>query len=281
MKVEVRPARHEDVARVASWTTDTFEWGDYVPDRLPTWIDDPRSMPVVCQASDGDIIGVANTVRLSPAEVWLEGARVHPAHKRAGVGTAMNRAGLDWARRAGARVARLATEADNTAARRQVETMGYRHTSTWAVASLDPSAHAPAAEETEMRVAPSADVDAAWLSWAPGELARAGQELLADGWRWRRARPEDLGSAAGRGELLQWPSGWAIVAHPEPERLRVGWASTSPEVAPAMFEGLLSLARSRQADRLEVKLPWLPWVRESLIRSSGDPREVTIYTFSL
>jgi len=48
MSFTVRMARPEDVEQIVPWTTDTFEWGDYVPDRLSAWIDDSNSAVVVC-----------------------------------------------------------------------------------------------------------------------------------------------------------------------------------------------------------------------------------------
>lgn len=279
--MEVRPARHQDLAWIVPWTTDTFEWGDYVPQRLPGWIDDADSMPLVCVDESGEMIGVSNTTMLSSHEAWLEGARVHPDHKRAGVGSAMNTAGLDWARGMGARVARLATEAGNNAARRQVESMGYRHTSSWAHTTLFPSERPSVSPTRGMRAAPAADIDAAWLSWVPGELALASRELLAEGWRWRQARPEDLASAAHRGEFSQSPAGWAIIQQPDESRMRTGWVSTTPEEAPAFIESLLDLARSRDVDEMEVKMAWLPWATEALTRAGGEPRQIVIYTVSL
>jgi GNAT superfamily N-acetyltransferase len=281
MALEVRAARHEDIPLIAPWTTHTFDWGDYVPQRLPGWIDDPDSLALVCVDETGEVIGVSNTRMLSPGEAWLEGARVHPDHKREGVGSAMNTTGLAWAADRGARVARLATESDNLAARSQVESLGYRHTSSWAHATLTPSAGSPVAPESEMRTAPTADVDSAWLSWVPGDLARSGRELLAEGWRWRRARPEDLALAANRGELVQSPSGWAIVEQPEDDWMRTGWVSTTPEEGPALLDGLLGLARSRQVNEVDVKIPWLPWVTETLTRAGGQPRQVLIYSMRL
>ena len=38
MTFTVRLARPEDVPSIIPWTTDTFEWGDYVADALPHWL---------------------------------------------------------------------------------------------------------------------------------------------------------------------------------------------------------------------------------------------------
>jgi ribosomal protein S18 acetylase RimI-like enzyme len=278
---EVRPARHDDVAQITPWTTDTFDWGDYVADRLPTWIDDPEAHPLVCVDESGSPVAVSNTTLLSPTEAWLEGARVHPDHQRSGMGTAMNQAGTAWARERGARVARLATEAVNLAARRQVEALGYRNTGSWAHAEIDPRGHAPVDRGRGLRQATVADVDAAWLSWSTGELSRAARDLRAIGWRWRRARPDDLTAAAVAGELLQSPLGWMVVEQPGPEWIRTGWVITGVEDAPAMVDGLIGLAMERGVEEVSLMMPWLPWVTETLTRAGASPDEVLIYSLGL
>jgi GNAT superfamily N-acetyltransferase len=278
--MEVRPARHEDVPEIVEWTRNTFDWGDYVPGRLPEWIDDPSAYPAICVDS-GRIIGVGNTAMLSDTEAWLEGARVHPDHQRRGVGSLLNRSGLDWARSRGARVARLATEAANLAAKRQVESIGYRHTSTWAFADLKPLERAPVAGATGLKPAPRADVDAAWLSWVSSELAHGGREMLAVGWRWRRATPDDLPAAVKAGALFQSPAGWLIADQPEPDWMRCGWMSTSREDAPALLEDLLMTAREMGVDEVSLKAPWLPWVVEALTRAGYEPGEIAIYSIGI
>ena len=102
---------------------------------------------------------------LSPGEAWLEGARVHPDHRRRGIGSLLNRAGLDWAASRGARVARLATEEENSGARRgRVDGLpahlhlGLRRARTDAAQPL---------AATGLQPAPSADIDAAWMSGSP------------------------------------------------------------------------------------------------------------------
>lgn len=277
MEFRVRTARHEDVATIVPWTTDTFDWGDYVPDRLPTWIDSPGSLVTVCVTPDDRPVAVAHTVMLSPTEAWLEAARVHPDFKRMGMASAMNREGLAWARSQGARVARLATEANNIPAQKQVEAIGYRHTSTWVAAWLSPKA-TDQPEGTQLRPAPAADVEPAWMSWGVSELARTGRELISEGWRFRRGRADDLITASQEGRLFQCPSGWIIIDQTDAEHLRSGWMSTSREEAPALLAALAGLSGSLGVVEATVYAPAVPWIVEAMARAGGEPEEVFIYT---
>jgi GNAT superfamily N-acetyltransferase len=276
----IRAARPEDADVIAEWTENTFDWGDYVAERIQAWIDEPDSTVIVCADDDDDPLGVVHVAMLSATEAWLEGARVHPEHRRSGMGSSMNRAGTDWARDRGGRVARLTTDRSNVAAQRQVEGLGYRHTSSWASAKFE-------LEDREVtgggRLAPAtaADVDAAWLSWSAGELALAGRELLAIGWRWRKALPADLLAAASRGELLQSQSGWVVMERPEPDWARVGWLTTDPDGAPELVSDLLDHASRGGATELWLKVPWVPWITETLVRSGAQPSETLVYSLAL
>lgn len=277
--MEVRPARAEDVPLVTAWTRETFDWGDYVPDRLPGWLDDPASHTLVC-VDEGLVVGVVNTVMLSETEAWLEGARVHPVHRRRGIGSTMNRAGLDWARDRGARVVRLATEENNTAARRQVEDMGYRRTSSWVFAWLTPLQNPPTSLATKMRPAPSADVDAAWMSWISGDVSRAGRELLSIGWRWRTATPDDLRTAVRNQNFLESPAGWVIVEPVSEGRWSCGWLATTPDAAPDLFDDLTRSAREEAVEEVGLRVPATPWLVEALVRSGAEPEPVSIYSIT-
>lgn len=281
MSFHVRPARPEDIARIIPWTTDTFEWGDYVPDRLPGWLDDPESHVVVCVDDSDHPVAVEHTVMLSPTEAWLEAARVHPDFRRQGMGSAMNRAGTTWAAGEGARVARLAVEAVNVPSRRQVESLGYRHTSTWVAARLDPAHAAPIDDRDRLRPSPTADVEAAWMSWGLSELARVGQELISEGWRFRNASLDDLARAAGRSELLQSSAGWIMVSRADPDRIRSGWMSTTVHEAPVLVAALMDHAARAGVGEVRMFAPAVPWMVETLARAGGEPTETWIYTLPL
>lgn len=278
MSTSIRPATHEDVGGIVEWTTDTFKWGDYVPDRISGWIDDPDSEVMVCVDSSDIPVAVAHAVMLSPTEGWLEAARVHPDHRRSGLGSALNSAGVAWIRQRGGRVVRLATEADNKAARAQVETLGYRQISRWLFASMAIDHHTRPAPDLRLRPAPGSDVDPAWMFWSTSELAMEGRGFIANGWQWRRATPADLAIAATDGEFFQSASGWTIADSPDEDTTRTKWLATTREEAPGLFEGLIDLAARRGSSDLTIKLPNIPWAREAMARVGGAPAEILIYS---
>lgn len=281
MTFTVRLARPEDVPLIIPWTADTFEWGDYVPDRIMGWIEGSDSEVIVCERNEGEPVALAHAVMLSGDEGWLEAARVHPDHKRSGMGSAMNHAGVEWAKDRKARVVRLATEAGNVAARKQVEALGYRMVSTWVYAFFDVVGGAQPAEDRRLRLAHPSDIDAAWMFWSAGDLAHDGRELFADGWRWRRATPQDLADAAASKSLYQSPSGWVLADQPESGYLRVKWLATTPEEAPRLVEAIIGLAISSGSSEVNIKTPDIPWMTETLTRAGGDPKQIMIYALAV
>ena len=274
MPPTIRPARPDDVDSVTPWTQDTFTWGDYIPERMPEWLAEDESEVLVCVDERDGPIALAHVALLSPTEAWIEGARVHPDHRRTGLGTALNHAGVQWAAGRGARVMRLTTEADNTAARAQVEGLGYRVVTSWVYAELDVDVTHRAGEHHRLRRAPSSDAEAAWLFWAASDLAREGRELVAIGWQWRTARPNDVTTL---GDLFQSPAGWVSLEQRDPEWLHTLWFASTPEGLLPLLDGLLDLAAQRSAKEIYVKLPDLGWTSEALKRFGGRPKEILVY----
>lgn len=274
MAARIRPASQDDVPWISGWTADTFEWGDYVPERLPQWLAEPDSAVLVTVDAEDRPTAVAHVLMLSPTEGWLEGARVHPDHRRGGLGSALNHAGVEWAAERGARVVRLATETANVAARSQVEALGYREVSRWIYAELDVPPHHVASDRSRLRPAPSSDAEAAWLFWVASDLAREGRELIGHGWRWRSARPDDV---TGLGELHQSPAGWLALDQPEDDWIRVHWMVTTSEDILVLLDGLIALASERGVTDLDVMLPELPWTTEAMRRSGSEPTTLVVY----
>ncbi len=275
MAFTTRAARSEDLESIAEWTRDTFDWGDYVPDRFQTWLDDPAGEVIVC-VDEADVpLALANAKMLSPTEGWLEGARVHPLHKRGGMGTAMNAAGVKWARERGARVVRLATEADNLAANSQVEKLGYRLGSTWVAGFLDEPDYRARADETLSESRPG-DVDSAWMAWSTSELAAVGREMIHEGWQWRSATVDDLRDAASAGRMFQSRFGWAI-QRDLAAQFETTWIGSAPEDLPGMLAGLIDRAAAGGYDRMVIKLPSLEWASEAMSRSGFRLNEIRVY----
>jgi ribosomal protein S18 acetylase RimI-like enzyme len=286
--VEIRPAEPSDVPSLAEWTQDTFSWGDYIADRLPDWLQDPRMRVLVAEDS-GFPVAMGAVVMLSPTEAWAQGMRVHPEHRRRGIGTTLSEELWAWARERGAEVVRLAVEEDNAPARGQVGAMGFRKVCEFLRGGRVIGAGSPVPEGNGGRRVPpperlspahSAEAEPAFLSWTTGELARVARGLAPEGWRWRRLNSDHLVAAARSRQLFEGRPGWAIAAVRE-GMLHVEWVETARTDAAAMALALVDRAADADLAEIRVWIPTVPWLRRALQRLGFEFHETGVWALPL
>lgn len=265
MTSDIRPARPEDKAAIAAFTDATFSWGDYVADSFDEWLTTGDSAVLVACREDRPV-ALARVVQLSPDEIWLHAARVHPDHRRQGLGLALNKASVEWGRQRGAVVARLMVEDWNERAAAQVRKAGYRRVADWffarrSVPDSRPSLLGPGLRPSEpLRPAPAPEVEGAYISWSTSELARAGHGLLGVRWHLRHMRIDHLLEEAAARRLWEAPSGWLSIdtsAHPD---AWVAWLMTTASEADILVEALLTKLRSDGVESVGALLPRVPWL---------------------
>jgi GNAT superfamily N-acetyltransferase len=274
----IRTATPEDISPISEWTRDTFPWGDYIPYVLERWIADETGRVFVGEV-DGSVVAVGRVGMLGPDEAWAQGMRVHPEHRRQGHGLRITHALATWAEEQGAKVIRLSVETWNTSAQAQVAAAGFRPVSDWvhAVRAVGESSPVPEGNggkrvppAERLRVAHSAEADAAYMSWVGGELARAARNLFQIDWRWQRLSLEVLTEAARELGLLEGRPGWAIFEIDETEFL-VHWIETGPSDARAMVLALIDKAAESGAETLGIMIPAVPWLERELKRLGFEP----------
>jgi GNAT superfamily N-acetyltransferase len=276
----IRPARADDLPHIEPWTRDTFTWGDYVSERLPGWLEEPGTLVIVCVLDDDLPVALSRAELLSPTEAWLSAARVHPDHRRAGMGRAMNAFAVDWARDRGALVARLVIETDNEAAIGQVVKSGYHQTGEWVHATAPPTSGRRLDRDLQLRPGLVVDADAAWTFWSQSDLAQAARDLISLGWRWRKASRLDLERAVDAHGFLQGPGGWVIIEN-DTEGVSVRWLATTPADAPLLLQGLRDLLPEGSEQRIEAMVPATAWAVEALLREGFEIHSVQIYAKGL
>jgi len=278
----VRPAERGDVEAIADFTSATFSWGDYVADSLGDWLDDPDTEVVVACVDVDEPVALARVRMLGPREGWISAARVHPDHRRRGLGSTLNDWCVDWIRSRGGVVARLQIETWNEAASQQVVGLGYRavakvlnarrQTSTAEMSPVTNGGKRKTADERLDR-APRAEAEGAYIAWSSGDLAKAAHGLYpVDRWAWRRLTPDDV----GRSPTWFCASGW-VIAEDEGSELTVRWVVAAPDDAGRIVRATVDLAHERDLAGVHVVVPAIDWLEAALDENGFETVESRIY----
>ncbi|MEM3622394.1 MAG: GNAT family N-acetyltransferase [Candidatus Bathyarchaeia archaeon] len=124
-KISVRKAKKSDSEAVFNFCKKTWSWGDYIPNVWDKWLKDKNGRVFIATINNVPV-GISHLSIDKPNEVWLSGARTDPKYRRMGVATAITTKCLEYAKKKGAKVARLVTESDNAAARTLLQKLGFK-----------------------------------------------------------------------------------------------------------------------------------------------------------
>ncbi|WP_246998555.1 GNAT family N-acetyltransferase [Halosolutus gelatinilyticus] len=183
-RIAVRRATHDDYDAVAAMVSDLWadRGGDYIPRVYHEWLEDEgdETKKTFVAEVDGAVAGIVQGVLLSDDEVWFQGMRVAPQHRRLGVSRRLNEACFAWARDRGATVGRIMVFSWNTAGLGAARGGGYEPVTEFRWAHPEPNADADA-DAGPGSVVDGGDSDAyavanapaaAWRYWTHSE-ARA------------------------------------------------------------------------------------------------------------
>lgn len=268
----IRRARAGDRPAMERICAHTWDDGDYIPEVWDAWLADPRAVVQIGEV-DGQVVALNRIVFQSPDQVWFEGMRVDPEHRRQGIGWKFMEHDLAYARERGAKVARLATSHSNTAVHTMVARVGMARIGTGRLLSAEAMAGAPL---PAMLGPEQAGRVAAFLERS-GVLAHT-HGLYDCGWAWTALSTERAAEmlAAGQMAALLTPEGElaalaAVVINLEGGELWTGYADAAggrPEAVTALATALRGHASRVGKPRVEAMLPDLPWLREAF-RAAG------------
>lgn len=201
--LSVRQARLADHEAVAAFTADVWperEGGDYLPAVFEEWVrsDDEGQRTFVAE-SGGDVVGTVQAVRLSPAEAWYQGMRVHPDHRGRGISRALNEACFEWSRSWGAAVGRLMVFSWNEAGLGAARANGFAPVTEFRWMHPEPDADAAVDGEVV------ADPEAAFAFWRGSDADEHLRGLALDrdeSWACSTLTRETLAAAAEETALL-------------------------------------------------------------------------------
>lgn len=262
--VTVRPARAEDHDDVVAFTQDTWDGGDYIPRVFEDWVADDGDRTRTLVAERGDTaVGLVQFALVSEYEAWAQGMRVDPAHRGEGVGMALNRAGLRWAREQGATVARNMVFSWNVMGLGLSRALGFEAVGEFRWAHPEPDPAATVAGEV------TGEPAAAWRFWqdSTARTALSGLALHSEeSWCLADLTRERLETAADEGALLvvqdDGTAGFAVrnrtYEREELQHAEYGVGAWRPGAAGAVLAAVARDAATLGVERTRVLVPETP-----------------------
>jgi N-acetylglutamate synthase-like GNAT family acetyltransferase len=166
----------------------TWSWGDYIAEVWDKWLKEKNGR-VFIATIDGVPVGITHLNIDKPHEVWLGGARTDPNYRKIGVATAITKKCLDYAKRKGAKVARLTTASDNIAAQAVIKRLGFKPTAEFVEMTTE-----KIARETgkNSKWAEKTEADIAWNYLQTSESYRKAAGLYTTLFHWFSLEKQDL-----------------------------------------------------------------------------------------
>jgi GNAT superfamily N-acetyltransferase len=272
--MDIRPARAGDLDTLVAFTSDTFEWGDYVPRMLPEWLASTEGVIMVAVDDDDVPIAMARAVFLTDTEVWSHAARVHPDHRGRGIAGTLADHLMAWSRDHGGQIVRLLIEDDNLPSITHITKVGFtravsviRATRTVGAGSPNPDGNGGRRNPSSLDARPGKRQDLVLVRsvWSTSEAGRLLRGLIGGHWRFHRLRDADIEAAAATGNLWEVGSSWAI-SDRDDERFDIRLLATEPTEAYDVIKALVDTANNRGAESMELWLADTDWMVQAARR---------------
>jgi GNAT superfamily N-acetyltransferase len=260
-EVKIRKAVRADKRLALEISKNLWGGHDYLPEVWDDWVKDPKSR-LITATVNGKAVGVAHASLQTPYIAWLEGVRVHERYRGFGIAGKLNNALVDWARRKGARVARLSTHINNRASRNHLEKIGFPVMQTFQRLDSTKGLRTKPAGVT----APRRPAKRLWNWLRTRPNFAENHAMYSDGWTCHALTHQVLTNLMGRGRVLVTsrngePSSCCIFLDEEKILIMGFLAGDRSEVA-KLIRMLRFLKFQKKREKLRVLLP----SRSTLVR---------------
>ncbi len=180
--ITIRPARRSDKDEILRFCINTFSWGDYIDRVWDYWYTEKNGQLFVVESDGGEKIAMSH-VAICPEgkDVWLEGVRVRPDHRRSYIATRLLTKMLEYGRRKGARQASAIVSTTNFASQSMMEKSGFKIVSKWMYYS---AVDTPRHQESNARIANADNIGDIWQYLQQSKIYRLSGKRYVNSWRW-------------------------------------------------------------------------------------------------
>lgn len=195
--VKIRRAKGSDKSPILEISKKIWSGHDYLPDVWDDWVADKKARFVVATVN-GRTVACARASLQSKDVAWLEGVRVNEQYRGFGIAGKLNHSLVEWARRKGARVARLSTGSTNRASREHLAKIGFPLMQTFQRLESAKGLRAKPAGVAISRG--SAETLWNWLRTRPSPAEN--HAMYSDGWTWYPLTLQTLRKLVSQGQVL-------------------------------------------------------------------------------
>ena len=179
--IAIRNALGSDRNDILDFCKNTFSWGDYIDQVWDLWVNDSAGQLFVAESMRRRV-GLAHAaVCTGAADVWLEGIRVHPDYRRAGVANALIEKMLRFGRQKGAAGALAIVAADNAPSQNLMERNGFSVISSWSYYATNSPQRIGS---TSARVAIKGDLPEILDYLGNSRIYQQSAKKYVESWRW-------------------------------------------------------------------------------------------------
>lgn len=265
----VRRGQLNDLPAVLELLAKVWE-DDYVPGCWADWVVKPDEGIVLVALAENLVVGTCYVHFQGDDQCWFQALRVHPAHRRLGVGSALTQGSLAEARRLGRRVAYLGIDADNTASLTMTARAGFRQMMSYQRLRTELDALGGGGTWREATAEDASLIHEMLSAYA---TRHALPEALFTQWEWQELSLSAVVGAIQRQELWIWEDhGARVVSGVHIYEDEVGVFSPIYATKNDLFSALAALqpiAIQQRAKQMELWLPVVDQVLQDLIQRLG------------
>ena len=267
--VKIRKAKPSDKAPILEISKKIWGGYDYLPSVWDDWLADKKARFIVATINRRTV-GCAHASLQSNYVAWLDGVRVHEQYRGLGIAGKLNHALLRWARREGARVARLSTGSSNHASREHLSKIGFPVMQTFQrLESSIGLRTKPAGVSAPRRSSKSLWN---WLKTRPSFAEN--HAMYSEGWTWYPLTLQTLRRCVSQGQVFTIVRDRQLKACciflDEDNDLTMGFAAGEPSDVLKLARMLRFVMLRKKREKLRVLVPSRsPFVR-ALVRSGFE-----------